>query len=60
MGQIRKRGEVWWIRYYRNGKRYEESSGSPKQKVAETLLKLREGERLPPRRATASIASNGR
>ena len=23
MGQLRKRGGVWWIQYYRNGKRVE-------------------------------------
>jgi hypothetical protein len=26
MGQIRKRGGVWWIRYYRNGRRFEEKA----------------------------------
>jgi hypothetical protein len=44
MGQVRKRGNVWWIRYYRHGRRIEESSGSDRRKVAEDLLKLREGE----------------
>jgi integrase len=44
MGQLRKRGQVWWIRYYRNGCRYEESSGSTKRKAAIDLLKLREGD----------------
>ena len=28
MGQIRKRGKVYWIRYYRNGQRIEESAPS--------------------------------
>jgi hypothetical protein len=26
MGQRRKRGGVWWIRYYRNCRRFEESA----------------------------------
>ncbi|MEW5983451.1 MAG: site-specific integrase [Acidobacteriota bacterium] len=41
---LRLRGNVWWIRYYRNGKRYEESSHSDKEGVARSLLKLREGD----------------
>ena len=44
MGQIRKRGNIWWIRYYRSGRRHEESSGSRKKGDAERLLKLREGD----------------
>ena len=44
MGELRKRGPIWWIRYYRNGKRYEESSGSDKKGVATDLLKVREGD----------------
>jgi len=44
MGQLRKRGNTWWIRYYRNGKRYEESSGSTKESDARTLLRQREGD----------------
>ena len=43
MGEIRKRGTVYWVRYYRDGKRYEESTGSTKKKAAISLLKLREG-----------------
>jgi integrase len=43
MGQIRKRGRIWWIRYYRNGQRIEESSGSSKHDEARDLLKKREG-----------------
>jgi integrase len=55
MGEIRqptykdlKTGEtktsaVWWIRYYRNGRRYSESSHSTKKTDAITLLKQREG-----------------
>lgn len=44
MGELKKRGKIWWIRYYRNNKRYEESSGSAKESDARTLLKQREGD----------------
>jgi integrase len=44
MGEVRRRGHVWWIRYYRDGKRYEESSKSTKKTTAQNLLKLREGD----------------
>jgi integrase len=43
MGQLRKRGGVWWIRYYRNGRRFEESARSDKREEAVNLLKRREG-----------------
>lgn len=44
MGQLRKRGNIWWIRYYRNGQRHEESSHSTKKTVALDLLRDREGD----------------
>ncbi|NOT28531.1 MAG: site-specific integrase [Acidobacteria bacterium] len=44
MGELRRRGQTWWIRYYRNGKRYEESSGSAREGDARSLLRLREGD----------------
>ena len=44
MGSIYKRGSVYWIKYYRNGKAYRESSGSKKHIDAKRLLKKREGE----------------
>jgi integrase len=44
MGQLRRRGNVWWIRYYRNGQRHEESSHSPKKQAAIDLLRIREGD----------------
>src|SRR5258708_18801307 len=44
MGEIRKRGAIWWIRYYRNGRRYEESARTTKQDDAARLLKQREGD----------------
>ena len=43
MGQLRKRGGVWQIRYYRNGERHEESSRSKNKEVARDLLRSREG-----------------
>ena len=46
MGTIyrRKGKKVLWIKYYRNGKPYYESSHSEKEVVAKRLLKTREGE----------------
>ncbi|MBF0556064.1 MAG: tyrosine-type recombinase/integrase, partial [Nitrospirae bacterium] len=43
MGSIYKRGDVYWIKYYRSGKSYRESSNSSKETDAKRLLKLREG-----------------
>ena len=37
-------GDVWWIKYYRHGKPYRESSKSDKVTEAQRLLKKREGE----------------
>jgi integrase len=42
--KVRRQSKVWWIRYYRNGKRHEESSHSKKKGDAALLLKLREGD----------------
>ncbi|MEW6088085.1 MAG: site-specific integrase [bacterium] len=44
MGSISKRGKIFWIKYYRHGKYYRESSESTKETDAKKLLKLREGE----------------
>lgn len=44
MGCIYRRGRIYWVKYYRNGKPYQESSHSDKRRVAERLLKAREGE----------------
>ncbi len=44
MGMIYRRGKVFWIKYYRNGKPYRESSHSKKENDAKRLLKLREGQ----------------
>jgi len=43
MGGIYKRGNTFWIKYYRAGKPYRESSKSSKESDAKKLLKLREG-----------------
>ncbi len=44
MGSLYKRGDVFWIKYYRHGKPYRESSKSEKITEAQRLLKKREGE----------------
>jgi hypothetical protein len=44
MGSIYKRGDVYWVKYYRNGKPYRETSGSTTETKAKRLLKKREGE----------------
>jgi hypothetical protein len=44
MGHIYKRGKVYWLKYYRDGRPSYESSGSAKESFARNLLKLREGE----------------
>ena len=44
MGTIYKRGDTLWIQYFRNGKRYRESTGSERETDAKRLLRLREGD----------------
>jgi hypothetical protein len=44
MGSIYKRGNTFWIKYYRNGKPYRESAKSTKEADAKRLIKKREGE----------------
>ena len=44
MGMIYKRGKTYWIKYYKNGKPYRESTKSHKEADAKRLLKRREGE----------------
>ena len=44
MGSLYKRGDIFWIKYYRNGKPYRESSKTEKITEAQRLLKKREGE----------------
>jgi len=44
VGSIYKRGNIYWIKYYRNGRPYRESTKSTKEADAKRLLKRREGE----------------
>ena len=44
MGMIYLRGKTFWVKYYRNGKPYRESSKSDKETDAKRLLKIREGQ----------------
>jgi len=44
MGMMYKRGAVWWVKYYRNGRALRESTGSTKESDAKRLLKIREGD----------------
>ncbi len=44
MGCLYRRGKTYWIKYYRNGKPYAESTQSDKMEVAKRLLRKREGE----------------
>ena len=44
MGSIYKRGGVYWIKYYRAGKPYRESTHAEKESEAKRLLRLREGQ----------------
>ncbi len=44
MGQLLKRGRIWWIRYYRNGKREEESARTQVKEEARDLMRQREGD----------------
>ncbi len=44
MGTIYRRGRIWWIKYYRNGKPFRETSRSRNVSDAKRLLRRREGE----------------
>ena len=44
MGSLYRRGQVWWIKFYRDGKPIRESAGTPKESEARKLLRRREGE----------------
>ncbi len=43
MGSLYRRGNVWWIKYYANGRAIRESMGSAKETEAKRVLKDREG-----------------
>ena len=44
MGHLYRRGKIYWIKYYRSGRAFYESSGSRKESDARQLLRLREGD----------------
>ncbi len=44
MGSLFKRGSVWWVKYYKDGKPYRESTRSKKESDAKRFLRLREGQ----------------
>jgi integrase len=44
MGAIYLRGNTYWVKYYRDGKPYRESSKSQKESDAKRLLRQREGQ----------------
>jgi integrase len=44
MGSIYRRGKIWWIKYYRRGKPFRESSKSANPSSAKRLLKMRDAE----------------
>jgi integrase len=44
LGSIYKRGNIFWIKYYRNGATIRESSRSKKERNAKKFLKSREGQ----------------
>ena len=43
MGALYKRGNVWWVKYYANGRPIRESTGCAGEKAAGQILKAREG-----------------
>lgn len=43
MGALYKRGNVWWVKYYANGRSVRESTGTEKESEAKRFLKAREG-----------------
>jgi integrase len=44
MGMIYKRGSIYWVKYYRNGRAFRESTRSEKESDAKRLLREREGD----------------
>lgn len=44
MGCVYRRGKTYWVKYYRHGQQFAESTGSDKMEVAKRVLKIREGE----------------
>ena len=44
MGNLYKRGSIWWLQYRQHGKLIRESSESTKERVAGRMLRAREGD----------------
>ena len=44
MGSLYRRGNVWWVKYYCNGRSMRESSRSSRESDAKKLLAIREGD----------------
>ena len=44
MGCIYRRGKTYWIKYYRHGKQFAESTHSDKLEISKRMLNSREGE----------------
>jgi len=44
MGMLYRRGRIWWVKYYRKGKCFRESSKSQRRSDGKRLLRKREGE----------------
>jgi hypothetical protein len=43
MGSLYRRGTIWWVKYYENGRPRRESTGTEKETEARRFLKEREG-----------------
>jgi integrase len=43
VGELRQRGKIWWMRYYRNGRRFEESARTSSYEDARDQLRRKEG-----------------
>ena len=52
MGELRQRRKIWWIRYYRDGRRYEESAKSRRKGDAIDLADPRSLKRAKAERAS--------
>jgi hypothetical protein len=44
MGSLFKHGNIWWVKYYQNGRPIRESMGSERETEAKRFLRLREGQ----------------
>ncbi len=44
MGYLYKRGDIWWMKYYRNGRMYRESTKESREEAAKGVLKRTEGD----------------